>query len=552
MSKLFNVSSSPHFRSEHTVGKEMWNVVLALMPATFFGVYHFGLHALLVILTSVVSATFFEFLYDYIAHKPNTLWDGSAIVTGLLLALCLSPKVPLFIPFIGSMFAIIIAKNFFGGLGKNFMNPALAGRVFLIISFGKLMTDYAVDGMSSATPLATLNGGGTVDMMKMFLGFATGHIGVSILCLLIGGIFLLATGTITWQIPVSSAAVFAIMMLAFGPAGFDLKYLVVQLVGGGFILGIFFMATDPVSSPMTNEGQLIFGALVGFLAALFRLKSSMTDGMSYAIIIANLFTPIIDKYVVVHPWGVGKPVVSAEAKAQAKARAEEQKKAEKEALAAEKAEAAKAKAGETKKGFTFPVSAAILCCITLIAGAALAGVNMMTADTIKANQEAAALAAYEAVQPQADHIGYDDALSAAVEALGGEVYGTSYGRVYINEGCVGLDASGNIVGYAFNVSSMDGYDGEIALSIGFDTEGTLLGISFTTINETAGMGMLADTDAWKAQFSNVKVDSFTLIKAGGSTADDEIDSVSGASTTSGAVVNAVNAAIDFYQKNCIG
>ena len=551
MAKLFNVSSSPHFRSEHTVGREMWNVVLALMPATIFGVYHFGLHALLVILTSVLSATFFEFLYDYIAHKPNTLWDGSAIVTGLLLALCLSPTVPLFIPFIGSMFAIIVAKNFFGGLGKNFMNPALAGRVFLIISFGKLMTDYAVDGMSSATPLATLNGGGTVDIMKMYLGFATGHIGVSILCLLIGGIFLLATGTITWQIPVASTIMFAIVLLAFGPAGFDPQYLLVQLVGGGFVLGIFFMATDPVSSPMSSEGQLIFGALVGLLAALFRLKSSMTDGMSYAIIIANLFTPLIDKYVVVHPGGVGKPAGFAEAKAAAKAKAQTEKAAEKAQAAAEAAEKAK-NAGPVAKSFTFPVSAAILCAITLIAGGALAGVNLMTADTIKANQEAAALAAYEAVQPQADHIGYDDDLTAAVEALGGEVYGTSYGRAYINEGCVGLDASGNIVGYAFNVSSMDGYDGEVSMSVGFDTEGTLLGISFTTLNETAGMGMLVDTDSWKAQFKDVKVDSFTLIKAGGSTADDEIDSVSGASTTSGAVVNAVNAAIDFYQKNCIG
>lgn len=551
MAKLFNVSSSPHFRSEHTVGREMWNVVLALMPATIFGVYHFGLHALLVILTSVLSATFFEFLYDYIAHKPNTLWDGSAIVTGLLLALCLSPTVPLFIPFIGSMFAIIVAKNFFGGLGKNFMNPALAGRVFLIISFGKLMTDYAVDGMSSATPLATLNGGGTVDIMKMYLGFATGHIGVSILCLLIGGIFLLATGTITWQIPVASTIMFAIVLLAFGPAGFDPQYLLVQLVGGGFVLGIFFMATDPVSSPMSSEGQLIFGALVGLLAALFRLKSSMTDGMSYAIIIANLFTPLIDKYVVVHPWGVGKPAGSAEAKAAAKAKAQAEKADEKAQAAAEAAEKAKS-AGPVARSFTFPVSAAILCAITLIAGAALAGVNLMTADTIKANQEAAALAAYEAVQPQADHIGYDDSLTAAVEALGGEVYGSGYGRAYINEACVGLDASGNIVGYAFNVSSMDGYDGEVSMSVGFDTEGTLLGISFTTLNETAGMGMLVDTDSWKAQFKDVQVDSFTLIKAGGSTADDEIDSVSGASTTSGAVVNAVNAAIDFYQKNCIG
>ena len=206
-----------------------------------------------------------------------------------------------------------------------------------------------------------------------------------------------------------------------------------------------------------------------------------------------------------------------------------------------------------KSGIAIPPSAIVLTLITVVAGGALAGVNMMTSERIAENNLAKALEAYESVVPTADTFEYDDDVTAQIEEMkeAGYYAEGAYGKAYINEAVKAVDASGNVVGYAINCSSMEGYDGEIALSVGFDTEGTVIGISFTTLTETAGMGMLVDTDDWKAQFANVKVDSFTLNKAGGSTADNEIDSVSGASTTSGAVVNAVNAAIDFYNNYLI-
>jgi RnfABCDGE-type electron transport complex G subunit len=200
-----------------------------------------------------------------------------------------------------------------------------------------------------------------------------------------------------------------------------------------------------------------------------------------------------------------------------------------------------------KKGV--PKSAVILCVITLIAGVALSGVFAMTKDRIEEQQMAASAASYQEVCPDAESFEYDDAISAAVEALDGGVYGTDFGKAYINEAVVGTDASGNIVGYVISATSADGFDGNITLSVGIAPDGTVNGIAFTELNETAGMGMLCGEDAFKGQFSGVNTDKFTLNKAGGSTVDNEIDSVSGASISSGAVVNAVNAALDFFAAN---
>lgn len=351
----------------------------------------------------------------------------------------------------------------------------------------------------------------------MFLGHAMGHIGVSICALLIGAVFLLVSGTITWEIPVSCIAVFLVMMGLFGGQGFDPMFLTAHFCGGGLVLGAFFMATDPVTSPMTRTGQLIYGALIGGLAALFRFYSGMADGMSYAIIISNLIVPLLDKYIIPVPWGVG-------AKGQVY------------------------NPDEKKKGFSVPKSAVILMVITAIAGAALAGVYAMTKTTIDANQEAKKLQAYAEVVPGGETFEYDETISAAIEGFGGAVYGDgAFGKAYINEVAVAKDASGNVVGYGISATTMDGYDGEISMAVGMDTDGKILGVSFTVLNETAGMGMLVNEESWRGQFQDKQVDSFVLLKQGGSTADNEIDSVSGASTTSGAVVNAVNAAIDFYK-----
>ncbi len=306
MAQLKNLSSSPHVRTSHSTSHEMFNVVCALMPATFFGIYWFGFHSLLVVLVSIASAMLTEFAFDYVTHRPNTLWDCSAVVTGLILALMLPPTVPLYIPYLGSLFAILIVKCFFGGLGQNFVNPALAGRIFLLISFGTAMTNYTIDGVSSATPLAAIKAGENVSELKMFMGFASGHIGVSIAALLLGGLYLLVTGTITPEIPVSMLLSFIVFCGILGGHGFDPEFLLSQFVGGGVVLGAFFMANDPVTSPVTSKGHIVYGIFVGFLCAVFRFFSNMNDGTSYAIVVGNLVVPLIDRYIIGTPFGIGR------------------------------------------------------------------------------------------------------------------------------------------------------------------------------------------------------------------------------------------------------
>ena len=510
MNNQLNVSSSPHVRSKISTGTVMYDVILALMPATFFGVFHFGLHAFLVIAMSILSAVATEFVFDYVTHRPNTLKDGSAVLTGLLLALCLSPTVPLYIPFCGSLFAILVVKCLFGGLGQNIMNPALAGRCFLLISFGAVMTDFGVDGISGATPLATLVNGGTVNLLDMFLGFTNGAIGLSCAALLIGAAYLFITGGITWQIPVSFIVSFSLVISLIGPVGFDLLYLLAQFCGGGLLLGALFMATDPVTSPITAGGHIIYGAIIGLLTAIFRVHGSSTDNASYAIILGNILVPLIDRISIPKPFSLGNG---------------------------------------KKPGPAIPKAAAVLAVITLLAGFALGGVYTLTKGAIEEQALAANMVSYSTVVPAAESFGYDENISGTVREYAYDVYERGlFGKVYINEVVVGQDVSGGTIGYAVNVTTADGFDGNISLSVGFDTEGTIQGISFTELNETPGMGMRADEDEFKSQFAGVNVSSFTLNKSGGSTADDEIDSVSGASVTSGAVVNAVNAAVDFYAR----
>lgn len=243
MSKLMNVSSSPHVRSKLTTRHVMCDVILALLPATVMGVYHFGISALVTILTSIAAAVLTEFLFDKATGRENTITDCSAIVTGLLLALCLPNGVPLYIPVLGSVFAILFTKCCFGGLGHNFMNPALSGRCFLLISFAGVMSTYTVDGVSSATPLADLASGNAVSLVQTFLGANNGVIGCSTAGLLLGGIYLLIVGGITWEIPVSVLVSFTAFIALFGGHGFDVQYLLMQLAGGGIVMGAFFMAT---------------------------------------------------------------------------------------------------------------------------------------------------------------------------------------------------------------------------------------------------------------------------------------------------------------------
>ena len=509
--KLFNVSSSPHVRSRLSTGRVMYDVVLALLPAAAAGIYIHGLSAFLVIAASVLATTVTESVFDYIAKKPNTIKDGSAVVTGLLLALCLPSDLPLYIPCLGGIFAILFVKCFFGGLGHNFMNPALAGRCFLLISFGTVMTRYTLDGVSAATPLAELAAGNPVSLGQLFLGNTSGVIGSSVFALLLGGIYLLVTGGITFEIPAAGLVSFTLFLALFGGHGFDPRYLAMQLCGGGIVMGAFFMATDPVTSPVTSSGQILFGILVGVLSGIFRVLGSSADSVSYAIIISNLAVPLIDEISIPVPYGYRKP--------------------------------------KEKGSWKLPKSALVLCAITLIAGVVLSGVFDLTEESIEAQKLAANTASYQVVCPDAQEFSRDETLGAAVDALEGEQYGTSFGKAYINEDLVGTDASGAVAGYIISVTSKDGFDGDITLSVGLTPDGTVNGIAFTELNETAGMGMRCDEEDFKGQFAGVKTESFVLDKTGGASADNEINSISGASISSGAVVNAVNAALDFFAAN---
>lgn len=495
MNGLLNVSSSPHIRSRLTTGKAMYDVVLALMPATVFGVWTYGLHALLIIAVSILSAVMTEFVFDYLCHRPNTLTDGSAVVTGLLLALVLPPTVPLYIPYLGALFAIFFVKCCFGGLGQNIMNPALAARCFLLISFTTAMTDYAVDAVSSATPLAVLNSGGTVNVLEMFLGYGGGVIGSSGAALLVGGVYLLLIGAITWHIPVALIVSFAISMGLGGPGGFHPLYLLAEICGGGILMAAFFMANDPVTSPVAVPGQVIYAVFIGILAAVLRIYGSADDSVSYAVILCNLAVPLIDRVAIPKPFGLGD--------------------------------------NKKKPKPKIPKAAISLAVISLLAGVALGTVNHITAPAIEAQALAANAASYEAVLPGAASIGYDDAVTAALDSLDG----SEFGRSVINEAVVGMDASGNVVGVAVNVTNSEAFDGSLSLSVGIAPDGTVLGIYFTELTETPGKGMLCDEPDFKDQFAGVQTDAFVL--------NGDIDSVSGATVTSSSVVNAVNAALAF-------
>ena len=251
--------------------KIMALVVISLLPASIFGICNFGLHALVLILVTIASCVASEWIYEKIVHKKSTINDLSAVVTGLLLALNLPPTLPWWQAVLGGVFAIVIVKMLFGGLGQNFMNPALGARCFLLISFTGSMTSFTYDGVTGATPLAALKAGESVDTMSMLLGTTAGTIGeTSVIALLIGAIILILFGVIDLRIPGSYIITFAIFVLIFGGHGFDMNYLVAQLCGGGLMLGAFFMATDYVTSPITPNGKILYGIVLGILTGIFR------------------------------------------------------------------------------------------------------------------------------------------------------------------------------------------------------------------------------------------------------------------------------------------
>lgn len=304
MSDLYHVSSSPHVRSKDTTGRIMLYVIIALLPTSLFGIYNFGLRALLLILVTIASCVASEWIFNKIVHKKDTINDLSAVVTGLLLALNLPATLPWWEAVIGGVFAIIIVKCMFGGLGQNFMNPALGARCFLLIAFAADMTDFVIDSYTGATPLAAMRNGEVVNTMDMLIGRTGGTIGeTSAIAILIGAIFLILMGVIDLRIPASYIVTFVVFMLLFGGHGFDMNYITAQLCGGGLMLGAFFMATDYVTSPITPRGQIIFGICCGIFTGLFRTMGANAEGVSFAIILSNLLVPIIEKYTIPMAFG---------------------------------------------------------------------------------------------------------------------------------------------------------------------------------------------------------------------------------------------------------
>ncbi len=315
---MLNVSLSPHVHSGDSTQKCMAQVLIALAPALLWSFYQFGIGALLVTLSSVAFCVLFEFLITrFILKAPSTIGDLSAVVTGVLLGFNVPSNIDIWIVAIGALIAIGVAKMSFGGLGCNIFNPALAGRIFLLIAYPVQMTTWPVeagyaDVATGATPLALISqymaGNTSVTIptiMECLVGTTGGSLGeISALAIVIGGVYLIARKTITWHIPVSilvSAFVFGFLFF-----GMDVELAVTEVLCGGMMLGAFFMATDYVTSPMNARGQLLYGVCIGFLTMVIRRYGAYPEGMSFAIFIMNAFTPLINKYVKPRRFGVVK------------------------------------------------------------------------------------------------------------------------------------------------------------------------------------------------------------------------------------------------------
>ena len=509
MSDLYHVSSSPHVRAKDTTSRIMLYVIIALLPTSLFGIYNFGYKALVLILVTIASCVASEWVFNKIVHKKQTIDDLSAVVTGLLLALNLPATLPWWEAVIGGVFAIVVVKCLFGGLGQNFMNPALGARCFLLIAFAADMTKFGItkngiEVYSSVTPLAAMRNGEAVNTMDMLIGRTAGTIGeTSAIAILIGAIFLILMGVINLRIPASYIITFAVFMLLFGGHGFDGSYLTAQLCGGGLMLGAFFMATDYVTSPITPMGQIIFGICCGILTGLFRCFGANAEGVSFAIILSNILVPLIEKHTV--PMGFGQ-----------------------------------VKEIEMNKKIVH--DALVLFAFTVVLGLILGVVYGITKGPIDQVNYEKTQSAYKQVFEDADSFEeYADFDTAAAEDLMAQ-NGYSDDIEAVN---TALDASGNPLGYVLTVTAKDGSQGSITFSVGIQNDGTVNGYSITSISETPGLGMKAQEEPFYSQFEGKNVDSFTVVKSTPS-ADNEIEAISGSTITSKAMANGVNACLTYF------
>lgn len=320
--KLLTVTPSPHIRDDASVQKIMWTVIGALAPAAAFAVYYFGTSALVNIILGSLSAVFFEFLIQKIRKIEVTITDGSAFLTGLLLAMCVPPSLPPFMTIAGSFVAIVIAKHAMGGLGYNIFNPAHIGRAAIMVSWPIAMTKFtevttAANVVTSATPLKILKMSGYDELIKtygtqqdlyqsLFFGFRNGSIGETCtVLLLLGGIFLIYKKIVNWQVPVFMIGTVGLLTFIFGPAGLFTGDPLLHMMAGGLIIGAFFMATDMVTIPITKKGQIIFAVGAGLIVVLIRLKGGYPEGVCYSILLMNSVTPLIDRFVKPKKYGMG-------------------------------------------------------------------------------------------------------------------------------------------------------------------------------------------------------------------------------------------------------
>ncbi|MBO5410650.1 MAG: RnfABCDGE type electron transport complex subunit D [Clostridia bacterium] len=321
--KKLVVSASPHLRTKDTTTGIMLDVIIALVPALIASVVLFGPRALAVVATTVISAVLSEYVSRKVMKRHNTIGDLSAVVTGLILAFNLPVSIPLWMAAVGSFFAIVVIKQFFGGIGQNFANPAIAARIILLISFGQAMGNWTAplswktDAVSTATPLAILGGESTEalpSLIDMLLGVRGGCLGETCsLALIVGGIYLIARKVISPKIPLAYIGTVAVIMLIAGK--FDLEFLAYQLMGGGLLLGAFFMATDYSTSPIKSNAKIVFGIGCGLLTCVIRLFGSLPEGVSFAILIMNLLVPHIETIMAPKPFGTVKEKKSKEVEA---------------------------------------------------------------------------------------------------------------------------------------------------------------------------------------------------------------------------------------------
>ena len=319
-------TSNPHIRGSETTRSIMLDVIIAMLPALAFAIFNFGLRALTLTAVSVVGCIFWEWLYRKLMKKPQSIGDLSCVVTGMLLAFVCPVHMPYWMIIIGDFFAIVVVKQLFGGIGKNFLNPALAGRAVLLASYAGTMTSWVdpaagkaaiigsnADVVTTATPLAIMKTGDFAELMatygvdKMFIGQIPGSLGeVSALALLIGGAYLIWRKVINWQTPVAYIATVAVLTFLFPKQGTGLEWMLYSVFGGGLFLGAFFMATDYATSPVTKKGQLIFGIGCGLFTVLIRYFGSYNEGVCYSIMVMNLLVALIDKYTKPTRFGVVK------------------------------------------------------------------------------------------------------------------------------------------------------------------------------------------------------------------------------------------------------